>query len=124
MPESPSEQPSSLKGSAILTAGRIAEAWALEEHQICLILALPRLPRTEDEIALLINDSTLVRIGYIISIYRTLHTILHSPHQANSWIHRDNSVAAFGGQSAIRLMCRGSIGDLETVRHHLEAQLA
>lgn len=124
MPESPSGQPRSLEGSAIRTAGRIAEAWELEEQQICLILALPRLPRTEDEIELLIEDSTLVRIGYIISIYRTLHTIFHSPPQANSWVHRDNSGAAFGGKSAIRLMCRGSIGDLETVRHHLEAQLA
>lgn len=65
----------------------------------------------------------LMRIGQTISIYRALHTIFRDPGQANSWLHRGNAAAIFGGEPAIKLMCSGRVRALEAVRDHLEVQL-
>jgi len=121
VPDSASEQPKDLKGSALRTFTRIAEAWSLGESEQRQILALSELPHNWDE--RLVDDLVLMRIGQIISIYRALHTTFRNPEQANSWVHRDNAAAIFCGEPAIKLMCSGQIGALETVRDYLEAQL-
>jgi len=121
MPDSPSEKPNDLKGGAIRTFTRIAEAWSLGESEQRQILALSELPQSGGE--RLVDDLVLMRIGQIISIYRALHTIFRDPKQANSWIHRGNAAAIFCGEPAIKLMCSGQTGALEAVRDYLEAQL-
>ncbi|MBK0010761.1 antitoxin Xre/MbcA/ParS toxin-binding domain-containing protein [Stenotrophomonas sp. S41] len=123
MHESERNQPDDLEEGGIRIFQRIAEAWSLGKDEQRQMLALPELPQTADDAQWLIDDLVLMRIGYIISIYRMLHTIFRSPQQANSWIRRKNAAAMFGGEPAIKLMCTGDIEILEAVRNHLDAQM-
>ena len=123
MHESERNQPDDLEEGGIRIFLRIAEAWSLGKDEQRQVLALPELPQTADDAQWLIDDLVLMRIGYIISIYRMLHTIFRSPQQANSWIRRKNAAAMFGGEPTIKLMCTGDIEALETLRNHLDAQM-
>lgn len=96
-------------------------AWALTEEEQCQILAVPALPVPDDRKGPAGPD-LLLRIGIIVSIYRSLHTIFANPAQADAWIHRANLNPLFGGDPAIRLMCGGSLLHLNAVRDHLEEQ--
>lgn len=100
---------------------RIAEAWALTDEEQCQILAVPALSMTDGQEGS-VDQSILLRIGIIISIYRYLHTIFSDRAQADVWIHRANIDPLFGGEPAIRLLCGGSLAQLMAIRDHLEAQ--
>jgi len=112
-----------LKAAAIRTFVRIAQAWRLSEDEQSQILTLSELPRSDEDVNRMVDDTVLLRIGNAISIYGALHSLFPDAAQADTWIHRANSAPRFGGDPAIRLMCSGSARALETVRDHLEAQL-
>jgi len=69
----------------------------------------------------LLSD-TLTRIGCLLGIYRSLHTIFPSQQQADRWIHRPNSAALFKGDPAIVLICSGRLEDLLLLRDYLNGQ--
>jgi len=100
---------------------RIAEAWALTDEEQCQILAVPALPMTDGQEGW-VDQSVLLRVGIIISIYRYLHTIFSDRAQADVWIDRANiDPLFFWGGAAIRLLCGGSLAQLMAIRDHLEA---
>lgn len=116
-----SSRPADLEVAVLRVYRRIAVAWALTEEEQCQILAVPALPVPDDRKGPAGPD-LLLRIGIIVSIYRSLHTIFANPAQADAWIHRANLNPLFGGDPAIRLMCGGSLLHLNAVRDHLEEQ--
>ena len=58
-----------LKGSAVRTFKQISQAWRLTANEQRQILAVPDLPRLYEEVQGMIDDSVLMQIGYILSIY-------------------------------------------------------
>ncbi|WP_137190650.1 antitoxin Xre/MbcA/ParS toxin-binding domain-containing protein [Stenotrophomonas rhizophila] len=123
MPQLSVGQTEDVKGAAIRTFMRISQAWRLSDNERLQILAVPDLPRSDEDGEGMVDDSVLARIGYILSIYRALHTLFPDAAQADTWIHRANSAPLFGGEPAIRLLCSGDAGSLEAVRDYLELQL-
>jgi len=62
------------------------------------------------------------RIGYILNIYRSLHTLFSEADQADAWLNKPNSNELFGGQPAIELMRKGKASDLASVAEYLQVQ--
>ncbi len=103
----------------------IAEAWKLTHQEQAGILGVPVGVAQARLEAFEVNDllpETLERISYLLGIYRALHTLFPNEQQANTWVRRPNTGAPFNGDTALRLMCSGRIGELATVREYLEAQ--
>lgn len=114
--------PIDLEGAALRTFVRIAEAWQLTEEDQRKILALPEAEPWQPVEELPVEGTTLLRISYIISIYRILHTIFSDRSQADGWVHRSNSAEIVGGRTAIQVLCSGELRSFESIRDHLAAQ--
>lgn len=61
------------------------------------------------------------RVGYLLSISRTLDILLPDAYAADNWIRRPNSARIFGGRPALNLMLSGEEG-IRTVRDYLLAE--
>lgn len=123
MPQPPVGQIDEMKGAAIRAFIRLSQVWRLSDNEQRQILALPILPSAAEDVERMVDDAVLARIGYLLSIYRALHTLFPDAAQADSWIQRANSAPLFGGDPAIRLLCSGDARALVGVRDYLEAQL-
>jgi hypothetical protein len=102
---------------------RIMDAWGVANDQARILLGSPSRSTffrwKAGEIARLPHD-TLMRISYVLGIYKTLQTIYSTDRRyADEWIKRPNT--AFGGQSALEHMLGGQITDLADVRVYLDA---
>lgn len=114
-----------LAGPARQGFNQIATAWHLTEMEQSALLGQPAASAFSALEAGLADDSsheTLMRLSYLIGIYRLLHTIFTDSQQADSWVRRLNNAPLFDGASALELMCRGRLEDLASVRRHLEDQ--
>lgn len=116
-----------LAGPALRAFTQIASAWELTEHEQSAILGNPK------SVALALLEAggadaehfwpeTLERVSYVLGIYHALHILFPDQHQADSWIRRPNTAAPFKGDTAISLMCSGSVNSLAIVREYLDAQ--
>ena len=123
MPQPSVGQIEDVKGAAVRTFIRISQAWRLSDNEQRQILGVPDLPRLEESVEGMVDASVHLRIGYILSIYRALHTLFPDAAQADTWIHRANSAPLFGGDPAVRPLCSGAAGSLQAVRDYLELQL-
>ena len=70
-----------------------------------------------------VPENVLIRISYVLGIYKALHTIFPNELQADGWIMRPNSAPLFAGRPAIDLMAEESVDGLAAVREYLDAQL-
>lgn len=61
------------------------------------------------------------RVGYLLSIYRTLDVLLPDAYAAYNWIRRPNSARICNGKPAIKLMLSGEEG-IKKVRDYLLAE--
>ncbi|MBB1291609.1 antitoxin Xre/MbcA/ParS toxin-binding domain-containing protein [Pseudoalteromonas sp. SR41-4] len=68
-----------------------------------------------------LENDVLVRISYVLGIYKNLATLFSEQRQANEWPHKLNR--AFDGDSALNYMLLGQTVHLREVRHYLDAQL-
>lgn len=115
-----------LAGSGLRTFFRISEKWQMSPEQQGSLLGCED-RRTLDawrrgDCSDLPPD-VLIRISYVLGIYKALHTIFPNELQADCWVMRPNSAPLFAGRPAIDLMAEGSIDGLATVREYLDAQL-
>jgi len=69
-----------------------------------------------------LDDVVLERLSYIFGIFGTLEILLPIPERANAWIKKPNSSPLFGGESALKRMLGGQVGDLMVVHAYLDAQ--
>jgi hypothetical protein len=104
---------------------KIAEVWNLSDREQIDLLALDDLAALEqfrqpsDEPLL---GNVLLRISYVLGIYRALHTLL--PHDAaDSTVRRPNKNELFGGKSALDLMTSRDLADLAKVRAYYDARI-
>lgn len=69
----------------------------------------------------LLSNTSLIRISYIIRIYKSLSTLLPSEAQSNSWIHKPNK--KFNGNSVLCEILDGGLEKLEIVANYLQKQI-
>ena len=114
-----------LTGPALRAFFNIATRWGLGEAEQAAILGSPspatlRLWQANEGDA--IDEPTLIRISYVLGIYKSLNTLFSSPEQADSWMRAPNRASLFKGRSAIDLVSQGRLSDLRAVRRYLDAQ--
>lgn len=115
-----------LAGSGLRTFFRISEKWQMSPEQQGSLLGCED-RRTLDswrrgDCAGVPHD-VLIRISYVLGIYKALHTIFPNERQADGWIMRPNSAPLFAGRPAMDLVTEKGIDGLDAVRKYLEAQL-
>jgi hypothetical protein len=71
----------------------------------------------------LLDADRLVRISYLIGIYKALH-ILHGDALADEWVRLPNRNPIFGGQTPLAYMTRGGQPAMQIVRRLLDARRA
>jgi len=114
-------------------AGRVAlqgffhimEKWSLDNEQAIVLLggiSKSTFYRYRQLPEFTIRNEMLLRISYIMSIYKGLHTLFSEDVRANQWIKRPNTGAPFKGKSAWDRMMQGRIEDLAEVRRYIDAQ--
>ena len=69
-----------------------------------------------------LTEDELIRISYIVGIYKGLAVIFKEPSQAKGWINKQND--HFGGVSALEYMHSGAIDRLQHVRTLVDGQLS
>lgn len=111
---------------ALRTFFNIARDWDLDTDQAMRLLGLTSRSTyfkwKKDPASARLSPDTLERLSYIFGIYKDLQILLPKPESADSWIHRPNKAALFGGQSALARMLAGRVADLYAVRQYLDAQ--
>jgi hypothetical protein len=88
----------------------IARLWKLTPEQEATLLGLPNheiLTSQRDEAYLSqIDPQTIIRISYVLGIYKQLNTLLPTPANADSWLSKPNSEALFNGNSALDFLLK------------------
>jgi hypothetical protein len=114
-----------VSGAARRTFLNIAVVWSLTEREQVDLLALDdhaaleqfREPRDEA-----LPADVLLRISYLLGIYRALHILL--PREAaDRTVRRPNKNALFDGNSALDLMTTRDLTDLAKVRAYYDGQI-
>lgn len=115
-----------MAGPGLRTFFRICEKWGVSPERQVLILgcrdgttfdAWQRGDYAE------VSDDVLIRISYVLGVYKALNTIFPDARNADGWVTAPNSAPLFAGRSAIDLMVEGGVGGLASVRSYLEAQV-
>jgi hypothetical protein len=120
-----SEPAEGLGGPALRSFFKLAERWNLRISEQRKLLGDPPEStfykwKRHQEGAL--GRDTLERISYLLGIYKALQILFPNPEQADTWLHRPNQAALFGGHSALERMLSGNVADLYVVRQYLDAQ--
>ncbi len=120
--------PSISAAAALRTFFAISDHWGLSTEQAMTLLGFDERTRStffkwkRDPDSARLGKEKLERLSYIFGIYKALQVLLPRPEAADSWIHRANQGAPFGGRSALDRMLSGQVADLYVVRQYLDAQ--
>lgn len=104
----------------------IAKAWGLSEDDEAAILGQPdreALCAWKDGKGPEVAEETMLRISYVLGIFKAINILLPIRERADAWISKSNTAPIFGGRSARDRMTDGDIEDLKAVRQYLDAEL-
>ena len=68
------------------------------------------------------TSDLLLRISYILGIFKSLETLLPDPHIADEWLNTPNDNSFFNGTPPKSRLILGTIEDLAAVRNFLSCQ--
>lgn len=103
---------------------KIANAWRIAPIEQEVLLGTDSITCDqwrEDKVVMALSVDTVERLGYILKIYASLQALLPIQEQADEWVHRPNTAPLFSGESALRHMLGGQVGDLKDVADYLTA---
>jgi hypothetical protein len=123
--KSPPTSSSGKKNSVALKAFfGITRKWGLNSEQERVLLGTTKATfyRWKHHLDGALTLDTLERISYVLGIYKALRMLLPNEHAANTWIHKPNSAALFGGRTALEKLLKGKVIDLADVRRYLDAE--
>ena len=115
-----------MAGPGLRTFFRICEKWGVSSERQVLILgcrdgtildAWQRGDYAE------VSDDVLIRISYVLGVYKALNTIFPDARNADGWVTAPNSAPLFAGRSAMELMVEEGVEGLASVRRYLDAQV-
>ena len=124
----PNPEAKEAAGAALRTYFNIAKVWGLDEQQAMALLGFDENTRStyfrwkKDPNSARLGKDKLERLSYLFGIYKNLQILLPEAKAADGWIHRPNSAAPFGGQSALERMLSGHVADLYEIRRYLDAE--
>jgi len=99
----------------------LMKKWACSPEQQAKLLGLAPAQLNDDfSVTQQVSEDSLIRISYLMGIHRALRTIFRDSLAAYSWVSKPNTAPIFGGGSALDLMMKGRISDLQTVRNYLD----
>lgn len=99
----------------------IADAWGLthrEQEQLLDVDQATCSHWRDGKVHESLPAPTLQRLGYVLTIYAALQTLLPVPERADAWVLQPNAAPLFGGQPAITMMV-GPVGGLQAVADYL-----
>lgn len=99
----------------------LAKVWELTEFEACALLGgmSPRTwARWKNGSHGRIDRDLRPRMAALMGIHKSLRCLFKNPSQGYGWIRKPNG--AFAGISALQIMMRGEISDLEEIRNWLE----
>ncbi|MBB1327374.1 DUF2384 domain-containing protein [Pseudoalteromonas sp. SR45-1] len=99
----------------------IMDAWSINTKQQRVLLGSPEISEfelwqqgnTKD-----MNHDVIMRISYIVGIYKGLGLIFNDRVQADKWVNKPNQ--EFNDRSAITFMLEGNIEQLKRVREFVD----
>lgn len=122
----PAMEEAQIARGGLRTFFNIARDWDLDTGQSMRLLGLTSRSTyfkwKKDPASARLSLDTVERLSYIFGIYKDLQILLPKPESADSWIHRPNAAAPFGGRPALERMLAGHVADLYVVRQYLEAR--
>ena len=113
-----------LSESALKAFFNIAARWQIRDEDARALLGgvsngpYYQMKKNPDRV---LDTDTLVRISYLIGIFKALH-ILHSEPIADEWVRLPNANRIFGGKSPLAYMRAGGLPAIEIVRRLLDAR--
>ncbi|RYG56868.1 MAG: DUF2384 domain-containing protein [Alphaproteobacteria bacterium] len=103
---------------------KIAQAWNLKASEQCALLGVSNATCNrfrKDQVNAPLAPDKLERLAYILNIYAALNVLLPVQERADAWVRERSTAALFGGESALRRMLGGLVGDLKVVADYLDA---
>ncbi len=110
--------------AGLRTFFRIAERWSLTCEEQSILLGGPSratlLRWRKEPGSSTVGSDAIVRLSYVIGIYKALHVLFADDAQADAWLRRPNDAPLFAGTAALDRMLRGQVSDLQVVRNYLD----
>lgn len=113
-----------LSASALKGFFKLADVWKLRDEDACVLLggvsssSYYEWKKKPDRV---LEVDRLTRVSYLLGIYKSLH-ILYGDELADTWVHRSNRNALFGGQTPLAYMMQGGLIAMQAVRQLLDAR--
>ena len=105
----------------VAAAFKIAEAWSISNDHLKILLGRPSKAtffNWKAGTVRTVPHDTVIRISYLLGIYKALNILYVDAAIANDWVNQPNEV--FGGQTALERICAGELVDLAFVRDYLD----
>lgn len=109
------------KSKALKLFNNVADGWHLsksERHQILGVTSEQSIDLWLQSESHASKDPVLLRMSYVLGIYKALRTLYPDEDRANAWVSKGNR--NFEGRTAIEVMLKGGLKD---VRQYLDGQL-
>lgn len=110
-------------GALARTTVNLFRAWQLSDAEACTLLgdmSARTWARWKDGQIGRVDRDLRMRMAHLMGIHKGLRYLFREPARGYAWIRKPN--AAFGGISALDLMLRGEMSDLEAMRAWLDAE--
>lgn len=117
----PQAKEAKLNNTAIKAFFNVVEKWQLTNEEARTLLGKPpesTFYQWKKGEAKKLSHDTLVRISYVLGIFKALELIYTETKNADAWIRKPN--AYFAGHSALDRLMGGEITDLAYVRSYLD----
>ena len=101
-------EPNSVESVGLRTFFKIANLWALTRQQQTILLGIQDHGALTNECDSGFieprNSDTMIRVSYVLRIYKQLNTLLPIPSHADGWLKKQNSAKLFNGNSALEFL--------------------
>lgn len=102
---------------------RLAAAWGLQSDQAGRLLGLSEAEYPLWVKAPVLTPAILLRLSYVFGIHVDLTCLLPEPGRAARWMRQPNTVALFGGGTALKYLLEHDVAQWAAVRNYLSGQL-
>ena len=117
----------SINKAALQMFFNISCLWGLNESQEMILLGNPDERRfvawKHKNSEVNFDEEELLRVSYVMGIYKSLNELLPTKEAANGWIHKKNTAASFGGKSALEKIMKGGMNDLAELHDYLKSNI-
>lgn len=111
---------------ALRTFFNITNLWALTPEQQKTLLGIQDcnavVSQYDSKLIEPLDAETMLRISYVLGIYKRLNTLLPIPSHADSWLKKPNSEKLFKGNSALNFLVEDPMNRLPLLLAYLRTE--